>query len=214
MEERVVINAAPLELEGVYATGEQSPAAGGVVICHPHPQYGGDMYSNVVMALQAAALEAGYASLRFNFRGVGASQGAYEGGVGEREDVRSALSYVRDRLTHETDRIIVSGYSFGAFVGSAAAVSDGGVAACILVSPPVDMMDFGHLKAAPMKVLFIAGDRDPFCPLASLEAFRKEMAGENSLQAVSGADHFYFGLEQQVTEHAVRFLRGEASLRP
>ncbi len=210
MEERVTIEVGSLQLEGMFTAPDQGPVAGGMVICHPHPQYGGDMSNNVVMALQTAALGADYATLRFNFRGVGASQGSYEGGISEREDAKAALSLLRDRLGSEMGETIVAGYSFGAYVGSAVAVEDGSVDACILVSPPVEMMDFEPLKTAPLRVLFIAGDSDPYCPIASLESFRKDMTGENSLLVVPGADHFYFGMDSYITRFAGRFLKPDS----
>lgn len=206
MEERVTINAGNLSLEGVFYLPDEGRAVGGMVICHPHPQYGGDMHNNVVLALHEAAREAGCASLRFNFRGVGASRGSYEGGTGEKEDVSSAIGYLRERLGPDAAEVIVAGYSFGAYVGSAVAVEEKKVEACILVSPPVGMMDFGHLKTASMKVLFIAGDMDPYCPLHSLEAFRGEMPGENHLEIVPGADHLYFGMDAYITRCASEFL--------
>jgi len=206
MEERVTINAGNPSLEGVFYLPDEGRAVGGMVICHPHPQYGGDMHNNVVLALHEAAREAGYASLRFNFRGVGASQGSYEGGTGEKEDVSAAIGYLRERLGPDAAEVIVAGYSFGAYVGSAAAVEEKKVETCILVSPPVGMMDFDHLKETSIKVLFIAGDMDPYCPLQSLEAFRGEMPGENHLEIVPGADHFYFGMDAYITRCASEFL--------
>jgi hypothetical protein len=211
MEERVIIEAGSIELEGVFAAPDERPAAGGVVICHPHPQYGGDMDNNVVLALQTAALNADHAALRFNFRGVGGSEGSFDGGMGEREDLKAALSHLRGKLGREAGEIIVSGYSFGAFVASNAALDEGSVGGFILVSPPIDMLDFSPLKNTSLKVLFIAGDGDPFCPLPSLQAFREGMTAENALQTVPGADHFYLGLDGYITRYAEQFLRSSPS---
>ena len=120
--------------------GSGSP---GVVVCHPHPQFGGSMDNNVVYGVERAAIEAGFSTLRFNFRGVGRSMGRFDNGIGEREDVRRAV----DRLAEEDGigGIIVVGYSFGAVAGLPAAIEHPKVVAMAGISPPTVMADFSYL---------------------------------------------------------------------
>ena len=92
-ENRVFIRTEALQLEGLL---ESVAGDAGVVVTHPHPQYGGDMHNNVLDAIVKAYRKNGYSTLRFNFRGVGASQGAFDNGIGEREDVRAAIAYLSE----------------------------------------------------------------------------------------------------------------------
>jgi uncharacterized protein len=120
-EQPVTIPVAPgLSLEGALALPER-PAAG-VVLCHPHPLYGGDMDNPVVGAAAEACAGLGLATLRFNFRGVGGSRGAWDEGHGEQEDVRATLTLLRQRLPAAT-RLALAGYSFGASMSARVAAS-------------------------------------------------------------------------------------------
>jgi alpha/beta superfamily hydrolase len=106
----VTFNTDGLTLEGLLHLPPVTPCPG-VVVAHPHPQYGGDMHNNVVHALCRAVNSVGAAALRFNFRGVGASEGSFDNGVGEQRDVAGALEYLR-ALPEITARIALVGYSF------------------------------------------------------------------------------------------------------
>ena len=110
MEEKVTFLAGGLRLEGLLFEGNSD---NGVVITHPHPQYGGDMYNPVVEATADAYRKAGWTTLRFNFRGSGQSEGSFDQGRGEQLDVLAAISYLQERGCHETD---LAGYSFGAWI--------------------------------------------------------------------------------------------------
>src|SRR5438093_5275897 len=108
------------KLEALLHFPEQMLAPG-VVVCHPHPMYGGDMHNNVVDAVCETAVTEGIAALRFNFRGIGASEGRYDNGVGEQDDVRAALAYLRELPEVDSARVALAGYSFGAAVALQAA---------------------------------------------------------------------------------------------
>ena len=105
----------------------------GVVISHPHPLYGGEMRNQVVGLIQEVFAGKGWTTLRFNFRGVGRSQGEYDEGVGEQEDVRAAVRYLKELGVEE---IFLAGYSFGAWVNAQVALDYLDVAGSILVAPP------------------------------------------------------------------------------
>src|SRR5215510_7238151 len=110
VEEHVTFPVGDITLEGLFWTPPQTPAIG-AVLCHPHPLYGGEMHNNVVSALADALQQAGVATLRFNFRGVGRSGGEHGGGEAEVEDVKAAVSYLLSRQAVPT--VVVAGYSFG-----------------------------------------------------------------------------------------------------
>lgn len=99
-----------ITLEGQLHLPDTIPASG-IVVCHPHPQYGGDMQNNVVEALCETAAANGVGALRFNFRGTGRSEGRYDNGIGEQEDVRAALAYLRDVPEVDAARVALAGYS-------------------------------------------------------------------------------------------------------
>ena len=156
-----------LRLEGRFAVPEEP--RGVAVLCHPHPLYGGSMSSSIVPAIQRALTAEGWASLRFNFRGVGRSEGTYARGVGERGDALAALSFAAREL--KGIPLAVAGWSFGALVGLAAAVSHEGVGAFVAVAPPVSMSHEIDLPPLPPeellaawegRMLAICGTEDPY----------------------------------------------------
>src|SRR5271170_1163538 len=113
-EIQVSFRSGDLTLEGLFANpGANAPA---VVVCHPHPLYGGSMHNNVVEAILAAMWQAGYATLRFNFRGVGVSEGEHEGGPGEADDAAAAMSFLLAQPGVRKENAAMTGYSFGAMV--------------------------------------------------------------------------------------------------
>ncbi len=189
MEEPVAIEVpGGPRLEGKLAVVE--PARGGLVICHPHPLYGGDMDNPVVVRAAEVAEEAGLATLRFNFRGVGASRGAHDQGRGEQEDVKAALALLADRLPGGRP-VALAGYSFGAWVvaGVAAASAPPGL---ILIAPPLGMFGFDALEGYGESVLLAAGSRDPYCSVDDLERLAKRLT-RPTVEVIEEADHFFFG---------------------
>jgi uncharacterized protein len=171
--------------------GVVHPVRGGLVVCHPHPLYGGDMDNPVVIRAAEVAREAGLSTLRFNFRGVGASEGAHDKGRGEQDDVRAALATLRTRV--EGGPIGLAGYSFGAWVSSRVAGPGGGLTALGLIAPPLSMFGgFEALDFAGLRLLVAAGTRDPYCPLPDLDRFAAALP-DGAVARIEGADHFFFG---------------------
>jgi len=165
---------------------------GGLVMCHPHPLYGGDMDNPVVIRAVEVAQGAGLATLRFNFRGAGHSGGAHDRGVGERDDARAALAVLAARVP-DGHPCALAGYSFGAWVSAHVAMAGDppSIAALALVAPPLGMLDWGFARPAP-HTLLVAGTRDTYCPLDALQQLAERLPGAER-QVVDGADHFFFG---------------------
>jgi uncharacterized protein len=202
VEETVRFVVDGLRLEGAWATCEG--AARAVVLCHPHPQYGGTMDDRVVLRLARALAAAGAATLRFNFRGVGGSEGRHEGGEGEVADARGAVALAHERLPRA--EITLAGYSFGALIALQAAAGSTPVARVVAVAPPLAFVDPVRVKASPMPILFVVGERDPYCPRADLGA----AVAPRPVVIVPGADHFFGGQETALTAPVVDFVAGKA----
>src|ERR1700737_4471020 len=135
---------------------------GGLVLCHPHPLSGGDMDNPVVIRAAEVVQAAGYATLRFNFRGVGASTGSHDKGEGEREDVRAAEAALAGHVPPGRP-VGVIGYSFGAW--TAARAMRPGDAPLGLIAPPLGMFDFQLPTSPGGRILVVAGTRDTYCPV-------------------------------------------------
>ena len=190
-EEKVFIPSNEIELEGLLSIREALPVKGGVIFCHPHPQYGGAMQNSVITTAVEVAAQEGFSTLRFNFRGVGESTGSYGEGVGEREDVEAVVEYLSLRLENSHAPVILLGYSFGAWAGLPIGVRDRRIQGMVAVAPPLEMYDFGFFKGCKKRKLFIAGSRDLFCPRSLLEEWYQQLEEPKSLTIISGADHFF-----------------------
>lgn len=206
-EEKVFIPCDGILLEGLLSIQEASSFRGGAILCHPHPQYGGDMDHPVITTSMEAAHQEGFPTLRFNFRGVGESQGSYGEGVAEREDVKAAADYFYSRLKDGHPPLLVIGYSFGAWAGFPVAVEDKRFRGMVAVAPPVGIYDFGFLKGCKKSKLFIAGDQDLFCPPSLLEKWYQQLDEPKSLAVIPGADHFFLFHTRFLIEPLKEFLR-------
>ena len=190
-EEKVFIPSTGIHLEGLLSIQEASSFKGGVVLCHPHPQYGGDMDHPVVTTAAEAAFQEGFSTLRFNFRGVGESGGSYGEGIGEQKDVQAAADVLYSRLKDNHFPLVLVGYSFGAWAGFPVAVEDERFEGMVAIAPPLQIYDFEFLKGCKKKKLFVAGDRDLFCPVSRMKEWYRQLEEPKSLSVIPGADHFF-----------------------
>ncbi len=196
-EVQVTFRSGDLTLEGLIANpGGNAPAA---VVCHPHPLYGGSMYNNVVDAVLAAMWQAGYATLRFNFRGVGASDGEHDGGPGEVDDAGAAMTFLLAQPGVRKEGAIMAGYSFGAMVAVTAGYARADVARIVAVALPLAMADARIPDGASKPVLLVSGDRDSYSPVAGLRALESKIGGLARLEIIAGADHFFGGHETELS---------------
>jgi alpha/beta superfamily hydrolase len=184
-ENRVSFLTGNLVLEGLLqrAQGER-----GVIVTHPHSLYGGDMYNPVVETVCRVYAAKGYSTLRFNFRGVGASQGSFENGCGEAQDVYAALEYLKYSGIRKVHLV---GYSFGARVLAGLETVPEEVTAEVYVAPPVAFMDFSTVGKRPMLRLVIAGEHDDIGPPESIGHHLPAWNSEAELEIIKGGDHFF-----------------------
>lgn len=177
-------------------------ARAAVVLCHSDPLQGGSMYDAVLHRIACALHPRGVSTLRFNYRGVGASAGAFDGGVGEVDDVRAAIE-VAARDHHE---VAVVGFSFGAWVGLRAAAADDRVTRLVALSPPIGVLDFSAVTVR-RPLLVVHGERDAWAALSAVDAWVTGLGPLARIDAVTGADHFFRGRLDVVAAAVVGFLR-------
>jgi alpha/beta superfamily hydrolase len=175
-------------LEAILETPAAAPCAAALV-CHPHPQYQGTMHNKVAYTLARSFTALGAAALRFNFRGVGASEGGYGGGEGEVEDALAAAAWLRERWPAR--RLYLAGFSFGALVAlrASARLDPTGL---VTVAPPLERAP-GNLERPRCRWLIVQGERDEVVSAASVEEIARRIDAEAALVTVPGGDHFFHG---------------------
>ena len=195
-------------LEALLNTGAES-ATHAAVVCHPHPLYEGNLHNKVVFHTMKTLNTFGFPVLRFNFRGAGLSQGEHDNGIGEVDDVRTALDWL-DREFHRP--LILAGFSFGAAVGLRAACPDSRVHDVIGVGLPVAAVDdraynFDFLRSCAKPKLFMSGARDQFGPRAKLEKLVESLPEPKKLVLIEGADHFFEGRLRELRETIEKWVK-------
>lgn len=193
-------------LEGLLDEPER-PRGVAVAFAHPHPLHGGTMHTKVVFQSAKALARIGCAVLRFNFRGVGASEGTWSGGDGERDDFKAALDYLAARYPGWT--LWAGGYSFGAWVALDVGSRDPRVALLIGVAVPANSYDFSALRDSPKPKVFIHGERDELCPLPAVRKLYAEACEPKELVVIDGADHLFDGKTAEVGDALVDLLEDD-----
>jgi len=207
VSERVAFEADDVTCEGILVRPETVAQAPGLVICHPHPLYGGDMQNAVVRGLAEAFAAADFAVLRFNFRGVGQSTGQYGEGVGEQRDASAALDWLTAQAGVDPARLFLAGYSFGARVALAAAATDPRLCGFIAVAPPVLHGQWPPLQSSRGPKIFLCGDSDSHVPLEVLADRVRSLPAPKRLLILPNTDHFFVGQERAVGQHALKLLQ-------
>ncbi len=173
---------------------QPAPDAPIAIVLHPNPQYGGTMNNRVVYNLHYAFHRMGFTVMRFNFRGVGRSQGEFDQGVGELSDAASALDYLQ-AMNPNSKHCWVAGFSFGAWIGMQLLMRRPEITGFISVAPPANMYDFSFLAPCPASGLIINGTADRVAApkdTATLVAKLREQKGITvSHELIEGADHFF-----------------------
>ena len=208
-QQAIGFRAGKLPLEGVLTlpTGASGPFPG-VALCHPHPMFGGNMDSAIVQALCAALNDRGAATLRFNFRGVGSSEGGFDRGELEQDDLRAAVDTLRRWPGIDGKRIGVAGASFGAVVALEAARRLKAVGALAALAPTIGGVRRAKLSGFKGQKLIVVGDRDLLVPHEELAGLVAEMPPPTEWEVMAGADHTFTGFETAAAERAARFMAG------
>ena len=180
-------------LEGRYHPQKEkdSPIA---LILHPHPQFGGTMNNRVVYEMHYAFHRQGFSVMRFNFRGVGRSQGEFDQGIGELSDAASALDYLQT-MKPESKICFIAGFSFGAWIGMQLLMRRPEASGFVSVAPPANMYDFNFLAPCPSSGLIINGDADRVAPMDDVEKLVEKLKTQKGIEIthdiLPGASHFF-----------------------
>ena len=203
--QQLLILSNTIKLEVEYFLPEIDTNRTCLLICHPHPQFGGDMYNNVVSSIFNNVINHNLGTFRFNFRGVGKSTGSHSNGQGELSDVKGCIDFLTNNL--KINSILICGYSYGAAIGCSAVNYSKNVIGFIAISFPWDFMGLEYkLNTQTNKPkLFIQGNKDE---LAHYDRFLKHYEDYDipkKFEIINGADHFYWGYEEQVANLVYRF---------
>jgi alpha/beta superfamily hydrolase len=174
------------------------------IVCHPHPLFGGTMHNKVVFRIARAFADAGFAVLRFNFRGTGRSEGEHDSGRGEQDDLRSAIEFIERRYAGA--EIWLAGFSFGSAVMLRAAACDDRVRAIIAVGVPVSRQDFSDVAHCNKPKLLVQGSNDQYGPLDQLETLFESLDEPKQMKVIDDADHFFEGHLPELAETVTKFI--------
>lgn len=186
-------------LEGVLTVPDGSTLVAAAVICHAHPLHGGMMRFRVIQRAAKSLEERGIATLRFNFRGVGRSEGVHDGGRGEQDDARAAMDEI-ERLCAGAP-LLLGGFSFGSHVALRAAISEARVRAVIVLGfPSLRIPDSSFVDECRVPRLFVQGEHDEFGDAQATRTLYGGLTGPKSLVIVPGGDHFFTGQLDRLQE--------------
>jgi len=204
----VIINGPEGRLEGRYHHSKQQNAPIALLL-HPHPQHGGTMNNKVVYTLYHAFVRRGFSALRFNFRGVGRSQGSFARGEGELADAAAALDWLQG-YNANASACWIAGFSFGAWIGMQLLMRRPEIDGFISVAPPANLYDFGFLAPCPSSGLIIHGDKDQLVTLESVQKLINKLMHQRDItidfRLVKGADHFFQNRLDELDEEVEEYL--------
>jgi alpha/beta superfamily hydrolase len=187
-----------VSIDGLLAHGRPGGLRAAVVLAHPHPQYGGTMHTKTVYQSAKALARIGCAVLRFNFRGVGRSAGAFDDGLGEQRDFTAAADFMAHRYPGVP--LWAAGMSFGSWVGLTTAAADPRIALLLGIAMPVSKYDFAAVGSSPKPKFFIHGEDDEICSSRLLREFYARAAEPKELAIIDAADHLFDGKTGEVAD--------------
>ena len=204
----VIFNGPDGRLEGRYHQSKK-PNAPIAIVLHPHPLHGGNMNNRVVFIMFNNFVERGFSVLRFNFRGVGRSQGAFDNGVGELSDAAYAFDWMQ-QINSNSPFCWIGGYSFGALISMQLMMRRPEIEGFVSISPPAGTEDFSFLAPCPSSGLIIHGDKDTHVPLDAVKKLAQKLDGQKNisvnLSIVKGADHFYKDNMDNLSKEVASYL--------
>jgi uncharacterized protein len=196
-------------LEALLEEPKDAPRAA-VVFAHPLPTHGGTMHTKMCFQGAKGLVRAGCAVLRFNFRGVGRSAGAFDEGRGEQDDFRAAVDFMAAR--YPGVEIWAAGASFGSYVALTAGAADDRVCALIAVAPPVDRYDFSVVRQSPKPTFIVHGEEDELIPMKAVREFYAQLQEPKELVMIDRANHLFEGQAGEVGD-ALEELLGDFSCK-
>ena len=180
-----------IEAKYTHNNNDDSPI---VIILHPDPSKGGTMHTKIVFKLYKIFIDAGFSTIRFNFRGVGKSSGEFDNGEGELSDAACVLDWLQQYNTN-SKICWVAGFSFGAWISMQLLMRRPEINGFVSVSPPANLRDFSFLAPCPSSGLIVHGDKDNICSFDStkilVEKLQKQKKVDINFKSIKGADHFY-----------------------
>ncbi|MFM2444153.1 MAG: hypothetical protein RJB09_1339 [Pseudomonadota bacterium] len=195
-------------LEGRFHPSKQRGAPIAVIL-HPHPQFGGTMNNQIVYNLYYTFAERGFSVLRFNFRGVGRSQGNFDHGTGELSDAAAALDWVQG-INPEARACWIAGVSFGSWIGMQLLMRRPEIEGFISIAPPANRFDYSFLAPCPSSGLFVHGDQDRVAPLKEVMALIEKLKTQRGIQiehcTIPGANHFFENRVDELIEEVGLYL--------
>lgn len=211
----VFLNGPEGRLEGRYRHGDR-PDAPIALVLHPHPQHGGTMNNRVVYALYQAFGRYGFSVMRFNFRGVGRSQGQFDNGQGELSDAASALDWLQNFNPNATS-CWIGGFSFGAWIAMQVLMRRPEIDGFISVAPPANLFDFTFLAPCPSSGMILHGNRDELVPEPAVAKLADKLAHQRHItvdyRVIDGADHFFHDHIDEFSGHVRDYLSLRLSMR-
>ncbi|MCB1423091.1 MAG: alpha/beta hydrolase [Nitratireductor sp.] len=206
----VIFNGPSGRLEGRYQPSEDKTAPIAIVLHpHPHPKFGGTMNNKIVYDLFYMFVERNFTTLRFNFRGVGRSQGEFDHGQGELSDAAAALDWVQS-LHPDSRGCWVAGFSFGAWIGMQLLMRRPEIEGFISVAPQANLYDFSFLAPCPSSGLIIHGDMDRVAPSSDVQGLVDKLKTQKGIKItqdiVEGANHFFSEQEEELIERCGIYL--------
>ncbi len=175
-----------------------------IVFAHPLPTEGGTMHTKVVFQAAKALARIGCLVLRFNFRGVGLSAGAWDRGRGEMDDFRAALDYMS--AAYAGVELWAGGFSFGSHIATTVGADDDRVCALVAIAPPVDRYEFASVKLSRKPTFIVHGGRDELISIRTVRHFYAQLHEPKELVEIDGADHLFDGQAAEVGDALVDLL--------
>ena len=204
----IIFNGPDGRLEGRYHQSKKSDAPIAIVL-HPHPLHGGNMNNRIIYNMFHAFVEQGFSVLRFNFRGVGKSQGTFDGGIGELSDAAYAFDWMQ-QFNRNSPYCWIGGYSFGALISMQLMMRRPEIMGFISISPPANTEDFSFLAPCPSSGLIVHGEIDDLIPIETTSKLATKLNTQKNIEveftAIKGANHFYKNKINILKNEVVKYL--------
>jgi alpha/beta superfamily hydrolase len=202
------------KLEAKYAQSKKENAPL-VVILHPHPEYGGTMNNRVVNSVFNTFVKNNFSVLKFNFRGVGKSEGKFDNGLGELADAASALDFIQRNNQNSNESWIV-GYSFGSFIGMQLLMRRPEIFRFVSIAPQPNIFDFNFLAPCPTSGLIVYGTEDQLVPIDSIKTLKAKLLAQKNITVefdeIKNCNHFFLNHEKTLIQILEKYLRKESRL--